>query len=194
MLRKSIISRKTKETDIDLKINLDGSGISNIETGIGYFNHMLCAFAVHAGVDLDVKATGDLDVDTHHTVEDVGIVLGQAIKRALQESGSIERYGSFFCPMDEALASCHMDISGRAFQVFDGEFEHQYCGSMETQMVEEFFRAVSTNAGITLHLKVLYGKNDHHKIEALFKAFAHAFKIAKKLRENGEILSSKGVL
>lgn len=194
MKRTSEKYRKTKETEINLKLNLDGSGNADIDTGIGYFDHMLEAFAVHSGIDLELRAEGDLHVDSHHTVEDVGIVLGSAIKDALEDKSGIVRYGSFFCPMDEALAGCHVDISGRPFLVFEGTFQGQYCGEMETQMVEEFFRAVAMKAEITLHLKIEYGKNDHHKIEGLFKAFAHALGNAKERTGTQKTLSSKGVL
>lgn len=194
MQRIADIARKTDETNIRMKINIDGKGKNKIDTGIGYFDHMLKAFSVHSGIDMELKAEGDLWVDTHHTVEDTGIVLGKAIKEALGDKKGIMRYGSFFCPMDESLSSCHLDISGRAFLVFDGEFLSERCGEMETQMVEEFFRAIATNAGITLHLTVEYGKNDHHKIESLFKAFAHALRAAVIFNGNSEILSSKGTL
>lgn len=175
-----------------MTLNLDGSGKHDIRTGIGFFDHMLTAFAVHAGVDLSVSVQGDLEVDCHHTIEDTGIVLGQAIGKALGDKSGIARYGSFFIPMDEALGFCALDISGRAFLVFSCEFTNERIGEMDTQMVEEFFRAVSYGAGITLHLKAEYGKNDHHMAEALFKAFAHAFSQAVAPKEG--TLSTKGVL
>lgn len=170
MDRKFEVSRKTGETDITLSINIDGSGKSNISTGVGFFDHMLNLFAKHGLFDLDVKAKGDLEIDAHHTVEDVGIVLGQAIKQALGEKKSIRRYGSSFVPMDEALVLVALDLSGRPYLVFDAELKCEKLGNMETELVEEFFRAVAFNAGITLHVKALYGSNTHHIIEAMFKA------------------------
>lgn len=186
--------RKTKETDISIRLLLDGSGKYQIDTGIGFFDHMLTAFCVHGGFDLDVKVTGDLHVDCHHTIEDTGIVLGQAFKKALGDRSGIERYGSFYIPMDEALGFCSIDISGRPFLVFDASFTNERIGEFDTCMTEEFFRAFSFHAGITLHLKEMYGKNDHHIVEALFKAAAHAMKAAVKRTENGKTLSTKGVL
>jgi len=174
MDRKFEVSRKTGETDITLSINIDGSGKSNISTGVGFFDHMLNLFAKHGLFDLDVKAKGDLEIDAHHTVEDVGIVLGQAIKQALGEKKSIRRYGSSFVPMDEALVLVALDLSGRPYLVFDAELKCEKLGNMETELVEEFFRAVAFNAGITLHVKALYGSNTHHIIEAMFKAFGRA--------------------
>lgn len=191
-MRQASVTRETKETQISMTLNLDGSGKHDIHTGIGFFDHMLTAFAVHAGVDLSVSVQGDLEVDCHHTIEDTGIVLGQAIGKALGDKSGIARYGSFFIPMDEALGFCALDISGRAFLVFSCEFTNERIGEMDTQMVEEFFRAVSYGAGITLHLKAEYGKNDHHIAEALFKAFAHAFSQAVAPKEG--TLSTKGVL
>ncbi len=191
-MRQASVTRETKETQISMTLNLDGSGKHDIHTGIGFFDHMLTAFAVHAGVDLLVSVQGDLEVDCHHTIEDTGIVLGQAIGKALGDKSGIARYGSFFIPMDEALGFCALDISGRAFLVFSCEFTNERIGEMDTQMVEEFFRAVSYGAGITLHLKAEYGKNDHHIAEALFKAFAHAFSQAVAPKEG--TLSTKGVL
>ena len=155
---------------------------------------MLTALAIHSGAALTVRCDGDLEVDCHHTIEDVGIALGQAYALALGDKSGIRRYGSFYIPMDEALGFCAVDVSGRPFLVFDAEFAADRMGGMDTQMVEEFFRALAMNAGITLHLKVLYGKNDHHKTEALFKAAAHALGEAASLSGSGEILSTKGVL
>ena len=153
---------------------------------------MLTAFCVHSGIDLEINVTGDLEVDCHHTIEDTGIVLGKAIGEILNDKSGIARYGTAFIPMDEALGFCSLDISGRPFLVFNCEFTNEKIGQMDTQMVEEFFRAVAFNAGITLHLKAEYGKNDHHIAEALFKAFAHAFKQAI-VKKDG-LLSTKGVL
>lgn len=192
-MRTAEITRKTKETDIEVKLNLDGSGKVDISTGIGFFDHMLTAFAVHGKMDLTLKVQGDLYVDGHHTVEDTGIVLGTAFKQAIGDMKGIARYGNAFIPMDEALGFCCLDISNRPFLVFDAEFSDDRIGEFDTCLAEEFFRAFAFNAGITLHLKSEYGKNDHHIAEALFKAFAHAIKAAKSVVGN-EILSTKGVL
>ena len=191
-MRTAEIKRKTKETDISVALDLDGGKV-NVRTGIGFFDHMLSAFAVHGGFGLEVFVEGDLDVDTHHTVEDTGIALGAAFKKALGDMGGINRYGSFYIPMDESLALCALDISNRPFLVFNAEFKDERCGEYETCCTEEFFRAFAVNAGITLHLNVLYGSNSHHEIEALFKAFAHAMKIAVA-PSGGGVLSTKGVL
>ena len=191
-MRTAEIKRKTKETDISVALDLDGGNV-NIRTGIGFFDHMLTAFAVHGGFGLEVFVEGDLDVDTHHTVEDTVIALGAAFKKALGDMGGINRYGSFYIPMDESLALCALDISNRPFLVFNAEFKEERCGEYETCCTEEFFRAFAVNAGITLHLNVLYGSNSHHEIEALFKAFAHAMKIAVA-PFGGGVLSTKGVL
>lgn len=191
-MRTAEIKRKTNETDISVALDLDGGNV-NIRTGIGFFDHMLTAFAVHGGFGLEVFVEGDLDVDTHHTVEDTGIALGAAFKKALGDMGGINRYGSFYIPMDESLALCALDISNRPFFVFNAEFKEERCGEYETCCTEEFFRAFAVNAGITLHLNVLYGSNSHHEIEALFKAFAHAMKIAVA-PSGGGVLSTKGVL
>lgn len=191
-MRTAEITRKTKETDITVKLDLDG-GNADISTGIGFFDHMLTAFAVHGVMGLTVNATGDLQVDGHHTVEDVGIVLGKAFKEAIGDMKGIARYGTAFIPMDEALGFASIDISGRPFLVFNAEFSDQRIGEFDTCLAEEFFRAFAFNAGVTLHLKCEYGKNDHHIAEALFKAAAHAVKAAKAVSGN-EILSTKGVL
>lgn len=191
-MRTAEIKRKTKETDISVALDLDGGNV-NVRTGIGFFDHMLTAFAVHGGFGLEVFVDGDLDVDTHHTVEDTGIALGAAFKKALGDMGGINRYGSFYIPMDESLVLCALDISNRPFLVFNAEFKEERCGEYETCCTEEFFRAFAVNAGITLHLNVLYGSNSHHEIEALFKAFAHAMKIAVA-PSSGGVLSTKGVL
>lgn len=191
-MRTAEITRKTKETDITVKLDFDG-GNADISTGIGFFDHMLTAFAVHGGMGLTVKAAGDLQVDGHHTVEDVGIVLGKAFKEAIGDMKGIARYGTAFIPMDEALGFASIDISGRPFLVFNAEFSDYRIGEFDTCLTEEFFRAFAFNAGVTLHLKCEYGKNDHHIAEALFKAAAHAVKAAKAVSGN-EILSTKGVL
>lgn len=194
MARNAEIKRTTKETDIKIILVLDGSGITNINTGIGFFNHMLTAFAVHGGFDLTVNCKGDLNVDGHHTVEDVGICLGKAFSEALGDKSGIMRYGSAFIPMDEALGFCALDISARPFLVFDAMFSGERIGDYDTCLTEEFMRAFAFNAGITLHLRSEYGKNDHHITEALFKSLAHAVKQAVRTNENGETLSSKGVI
>ena len=193
--RIAVINRKTGETDIELSINLDGKGISNISTGIGFFDHMLTLFSRHGQFDIDIKEAGDLEVDCHHTIEDIGIVLGLAIKEALGDKHSIRRYGTAYLPMDESLAFVTLDVSNRAYLVFEADFSARQVGDMDSEIVEEFFRAVSVNAGITLHAKILYGTNAHHMMEALFKAFARAMKEAASLDESIQgVLSTKGVL
>jgi len=193
--RKSEIRRKTNETDILLSFCVDGSGNAGINTGVGFFNHMLNLFAKHGLFDLEVNAKGDLDVDAHHTVEDVGIALGRAIKEALGDKKSIKRYGTSFVPMDEALAMVALDLSGRPFLVFDARFENSRVGDMDTELVEEFFRALAFNAGMNLHIKVLYGKNTHHMVEAVFKAFGRALDEAAKIDDRIDgVMSTKGVL
>lgn len=192
MNRQSNITRKTKETDISASLKLDGGEVK-INTGIGFLDHMLTALGVHGGFGLTLEAKGDLYVDGHHTAEDVGIVLGKAFCEALGDKGGIVRYGSAFIPMDEALGFCAVDISGRPFLVFNTEFVNEKIGELDTCLIEEFMRAFAFNAGITLHLRCEYGKNDHHKAEALFKALAYALKTAVK-PNSGEIVSTKGVL
>lgn len=192
-MRTAEIVRNTKETQISVALDIDGGKVE-ISTGIGFFDHMLTAFAVHGGFGLTVKVTGDLEVDTHHTVEDTGIALGMAFKKALGDMSGIERYGFFSIPMDEALASCTLDISNRPFLVFKASFEQELCGDFETCVTEEFFRAFAVNACITLHIDVPYGANAHHEIEAIFKAVAHALKIATRKNADGTVLSTKGVL
>jgi imidazoleglycerol-phosphate dehydratase len=190
-MRKAEITRKTGETDIAVMINIDGGGVSDIDTGIGFFDHMLTALSKHSGIDITIKAAGDLNVDAHHTVEDTGIVLGQAFAKALCET-KIARYGSAFIPMDEALGFCSLDISNRPYLVFDADFNSDRCGDFDCDLAEEFFRSFAFNAGITLHLKKMYGKNDHHVIEALFKALAYSLKAAVKPSQT--LLSTKGVI
>lgn len=192
-MRTAEVIRQTRETDVQVRLNLDGTGRTEISTGIGFFDHMLTALGVHAGFDLMVKVKGDLEVDCHHTIEDSGIVLGQALLKALGEM-PVTRYGSAFIPMDEALGFVALDISRRPFLVFQCEFSSDRIGEMDTQMVEEFFRSFAFQAGITLHAKVEYGKNDHHKAEALFKALAHSLKTAVAPLEGKVVLSTKGVL
>ena len=186
------LNRETKETQIKLALNIDGKGSFTGTSGIGFFDHMLTAFAVHGGFDIALDMKGDLEVDGHHSVEDLGIVLGQAFAQALDKT-KIVRFGSFYVPMDESLAFCALDISGRAFLHFDATFTNQSVGALDCCLVEEFFRAFAMNSGITLHIRLEYGSNDHHKIEAIFKAVAHALQQAAALREGG-VLSSKGVL
>lgn len=192
-MRIAQIKRKTKETDIEVFVKLDGEGKVNIDTGIGFFDHMLTAFGVHGGMDLEIECNGDLNVDGHHTVEDVGIVLGQAFAKALGDKSGIARYGTAFVPMDEALVMCSLDISGRPFLAYNAQFHDDKVGEYDTCLSEEFFRAFAFNAGITLHIREEYGKNDHHITEAMYKAVAHALKDAVNLNGTG-VLSTKGVL
>ena len=192
-MRNAAVERKTKETEIFVAVDLDGGNIS-IDTGIGFFDHMLTALAMHSGIALTVMAKGDLEVDCHHTVEDVGIVLGQALSKALGDKSGIKRYGSFFIPMDEDLAFASVDISGRPFLVFDAEMPQAVVGGFDCCMTEEFFRAFAFNAGITLHIKCEYGSNSHHIIEAIFKAVAHSLACAVEKTDSGKTLSTKGVL
>lgn len=193
-MREATVTRNTKETKITVTVRLDGRGESEIATGIGFFDHMLTAMSRHSGISMTVHADGDLYVDGHHTVEDTGIVLGQALNQALGDKSGIARYGSAYIPMDEALSFCSLDLSNRPFVVFRGEFTNQMIGQYDACLTEEFFRALAVNAGITLHLDMCYGKNDHHKCEALFKAFAHALKIAVQENADGTVLSTKGAL
>jgi len=192
-MREATIERNTKETKIKATLCLDGGEVE-IKSGIGFFDHMLTAFAYHAGFGLKLSALGDLEVDTHHTAEDTGIVLGTAFKEALGEFSGIERYGFFSIPMDDALANVSLDISNRPFLVFNADFKQELCGDFETAVCEEFWRAFAMNAGITLHINVPYGNNAHHQIEAIFKAVAHALKAALKPNDDGSTLSTKGVL
>ncbi len=194
MNRKAEIIRKTKETDIKVSLDLDGGGNIGINTGIGFFDHMLNSFAVHGGFDLTVSCMGDLNVDGHHSVEDVGICLGKAFNDALGDKSGIMRFGSAFMPMDEALAFCALDISNRPFLVFNAEFSNEKIGDYDSCLTEEFMRAFAFNAGITMHLKAEYGKNDHHITEALFKSLAYALKQAVKPNSDGSAVSAKGAL
>ena len=194
-MRTAQLQRDTYETKIHININLDGKGKSNIVTGIGFFDHMLTHVAKHGFLDLDLKAEGDLQVDCHHTIEDVVIVLGKAIAQALGEKKGIKRYGSFILPMEEALVICALDISGRPYLGFDASFSTERLGTMDTQMVEEFFRALCLHGGLNLHIKVLSGTNDHHIAEAMFKAFGKALDMAVAYDERIEgVLSTKGML
>lgn len=192
-MRMASVARKTRETDIELSLNLDGRAHNDIHTGIGFFDHMLNSFATHAGFDLLVKVRGDLEVDGHHSVEDTGIALGDAFADAIGDKAGIARYGSFYVPMDEALAFCALDISGRPYLVFDAPLEQGQIGTFDACLAEEFMRAFAMHAGITLHLRILYGKNAHHMAEGLFKALGHALSIA--CAQTGEgVLSTKGSL
>ncbi len=192
-MRETSLTRKTKETDISLTLCLDGSRQVQVATGIGFFDHMLTALAFHAGFDLELTVEGDLYVDGHHTVEDTGIALGQALGRLLADKSGIARYGAAYVPMDEALGFCALDASGRAYLVFDCPFAGSACGGFDTALAVEFFRALACNAGLTLHLRCLYGANDHHKLEALFKACGQALRQAVA-QQDGGALSTKGVL
>ena len=192
-MRQDFVSRKTRETDISINMNIDGKGSFNGTSGVGFFDHMLNSFAVHGKMDIDLKAEGDLHVDCHHTVEDIGIVLGQVFNKSLGDKKGITRFGDSLIPMDEALAQAVIDISGRPFLVFNAEFNKPMVGDFDTDMVIEFFRAFAMNAGITLHINLIYGQNAHHCIEAIFKAVAHSIRKAVEI-SSSEILSTKGSL
>ncbi|MGN9152124.1 imidazoleglycerol-phosphate dehydratase HisB [Bariatricus sp. HCP3S3_E12] len=193
--RSAIVERITKETQITVELNLDGQGMTDISTGIGFFDHMLSGFARHGLFDLNVKVNGDLDVDCHHTIEDTGIVLGQAIQKALGEKKGIKRYGHFLLPMDEALALCAIDLSGRPYLNYDASFTTERIGEMDTEMIREFFYAVSYSAAMNLHLKILDGINNHHMAEALFKAFGKALDMAVMEEPRmKDVWSTKGTL
>lgn len=195
MERKVTVNRKTKETDICMTLNLDGSGKAELDTGIGFFDHMLDGFARHGFFDLNCKISGDLEVDGHHTVEDAGIVLGEAIKRAVGDKKGMKRYGNFILPMDDALALCAIDICGRPYLDFDCNFPSSRVGDLETELVREFFYAVSYSAGMNLHIRMLAGCNTHHMIEAIFKAFAKALDQATGFDPRiADVLSTKGSL
>lgn len=191
-MREAKVSRKTNETEIEIKINLDGSGNTDINTGIAFFDHMLNSFSKHGSFDLTIKARGDITVDDHHTVEDVGITLGSAIKKALGEKLGIERFADAHIPMDEALATVAIDISGRSFLVFNAAFTNPKIGGFNSQNTRHFFESLTNNAGINVHMDVT-GENDHHKAEALFKAFGIALKRAAKITGTG-VPSTKGML
>ena len=195
MSRIAKVSRNTSETQIEMELNLDGSGKAAVDTGIGFFDHMLISFAKHGLFDLKLSVSGDLHVDCHHTIEDTGIVLGEAIKQAQKEKKSIKRYGNFMLPMDEALVFCAIDLSGRPYLVFDACFNTERVGYFDTEMVKEFFYAVSYSAGMNLHVKEMYGENAHHVIEAMFKAFARALDDAVTIDSRVKGLpSTKGAL
>lgn len=193
-IRKAEICRKTMETDIYVLVELDGMGKSEISTGIGFFDHMLTALSKHSGISMTIKVTGDLHVDCHHTIEDTGIALGQALYQAFGTKSGIVRYGTAYIPMDESLAMASLDLSNRPFLVFNCDFTNQSCGGYDLCMTEEFFRAFAFNSGMTLHINLMYGTNDHHKAEAVYKAVAHALKTAVAFNADGSTLSTKGVL
>ena len=195
MSRSAQVKRDTKETQIAVQLELDGTGKSSLDTGIKFFDHMLDGFARHGLFDLKVVCKGDIQVDCHHSIEDTGIVLGNAIKEAVGDKKGIRRYGYFILPMDEALVLCALDLSGRPYFVYDAQFIGDRCGEMDTQMTKEFFSAVSYAAGMNLHIKVLYGENDHHMMEAMFKAFGKALDMAVSVDKRiTDVLSTKGVL
>lgn len=193
MKRLSQISRKTNETNINLKINLDGNGTSVVKTEVGFLNHMISLLAFHSNIDIELDSKGDIEVCDHHLIEDIGIALGRSINEALGDKKGIKRYGTFFLPMDESLVMVSLDISGRSYLHFEAGFKRESIGNFSTEMVKEFFRAVAFNAGITLHIKVLYGENDNHKIEGIFKCVGRALKEAINI-EGNIIPSSKGII
>lgn len=193
MKRLSQISRKTNETNINLKINLDGNGTSVVKTEVGFLNHMISLLAFHSNIDIELDSKGDIEVCDHHLIEDIGIALGRSINEALGDKKGIKRYGTFFLPMDESLVMVSLDISGRSYLHFEAGFKRESIGNFSTEMVKEFFRAVAFNACITLHIKVLYGENDHHKIEGIFKCVGRALKEAINI-EGNIIPSSKGII
>lgn len=195
-MRQASLTRKTTETDISLSLSLDGTGLSRIETGVGFFDHMLDQLARHGLMDLTLTATGDLHIDDHHTVEDCGIALGQALAQALGDKRGIRRYGECRLPMDDAQVACELDLSGRPFLVWNMPFPTQKIGTFDTELVREFFQALSTHGGITLHIDLIHGFNSHHIAEAAFKALARALRTAVEIdpRREGAIPSTKGAL
>ncbi|MGJ4890250.1 imidazoleglycerol-phosphate dehydratase HisB [Bradyrhizobium sp. HKCCYLRH3099] len=195
-MRSATIKRKTKETDIEVSVNLDGTGVVEIATGIGFFDHMLDLLARHSRIDMTVKAVGDLHIDFHHTTEDVGIALGQAVRQALGDMAGITRYASIHMPMDETLTRVVIDVSGRPMLVFRTNFARDKIGEFDTELVREWFNAFAMNAGITLHVETLYGENAHHIAESCFKGLARALRTALAIdpRNKGEVPSTKGQL
>jgi imidazoleglycerol-phosphate dehydratase len=195
-MRKASVKRTTKETDVAVAVALDGSGVASIATGIGFLDHMLDLLARHSRIDLDIKAKGDLHVDQHHTTEDVGIALGQAIRKALGDMKGITRYADVHVPMDETLTRVALDISGRPFLVFNVEFVRAKIGTFDTALVQEWFQALAVNAALTLHVATLYGSNDHHIAESCFKGLARALRTAVAIdpRAAHEVPSTKGTL
>jgi len=195
MSRSIVSERVTRETKIEIKLNLDGTGQCNVYTGVGFLDHMLNQFAKHGFIDLTLHAEGDIEVDYHHTVEDVGIVIGKAIGEALGDKAGISRFGYTVVPMEDALALCAVDFSGRPYLAFDVTFNSELIGGLETEMIEEFFRAICLNCGLNLHIKMLAGKNSHHMAEAIFKAFAKAVEQAVRIDPRIEgAHSTKGIL
>lgn len=195
-MRQAAINRSTRETEIFVSVNLDGTGTSSISTGVGFFDHMLDQLARHSAIDMKIEAKGDLHIDDHHTVEDVGITLGQAIRKALGDFRGITRYADIHLPMDEAMTRVAIDVSGRPFLIFKCEFGAEKIGAFDTQLIREFFQAFAVNAGITLHIETLYGANAHHIAESCFKAVAKALRAASTIdiRQNGAVPSTKGTL
>lgn len=192
-MRKAILRRTTGETDISITLTVDGTGRFEGTSGIGFFDHMLHLLARHSGMDISLTCQGDLDVDNHHTIEDIGITLGEVFKKALGDKKGIHRYGCFFCPMDETLSRIVLDLSGRSYLVFDVDIPVERIGSFETEMTREFFLAFANNAKMNLHMATLYGVNGHHIVESLFKGIGHALKEAVTI-EGDTVLSTKGVL
>jgi imidazoleglycerol-phosphate dehydratase len=195
-MRKASIRRSTKETDVEVVVDLDGAGAASISTGIGFLDHMLELLARHSRIDLTVKAKGDLHIDQHHTTEDIGIALGQAVKQALGDMKGLTRYADVHVPMDEALTRVALDVSGRPFLVFNAEFVRDKVGSFDTELVQEWFQAFAMNSGVTLHVTTLYGTNDHHIAESCFKGLARALRVALAIdpRAANEVPSTKGSL
>jgi imidazoleglycerol-phosphate dehydratase len=195
-MRQTSLTRTTAETDVSVEINLDGTGSYDNQTGVGFFDHMLDQLARHSLIDMKVRATGDLHIDDHHTVEDVGITLGQALARALGDKRGIRRYGSCLLPMDDALLRCALDLSARPFLVWNVDLPTDKIGTFDTELVREFFQAFSTQGGITLHVDMLHGLNSHHIVEAAFKSVARALREAVEVdpRKSGDIPSTKGAL
>lgn len=195
-MRHAAVQRSTRETDVAVSVNLDGTGKSAISTGVGFFDHMLDQLSRHSLIDMDIQAKGDLHIDDHHTVEDVGITLGQAVRKAMGDLRGISRYADVYLPMDEALTRASIDISGRPFLVFRSTFESDKIGAFDTELIREFFQAFAMNAGITLHIETLYGANAHHIAESCFKAVARALRAALAVdpRQQGAVPSTKGTL
>lgn len=195
-MRTATVERKTRETEIFVSVDLDGSGEYDIDTGLGFLDHMLEAFSKHSLIDLKVRCEGDLEIDGHHTIEDTGIVIGQAIAKALEETAGFTRFGASEIPMDETCTRVALDLSGRAYLIWKVDFRTEKVGEMDTQLFKEWFQAVAQAAGITLHVETLYGENSHHIAESCFKAFARALRQAVEIdpRREGEVPSTKGVL
>ena len=187
------LNRTTKETDIQLKLNLDGQGEAKVDTGIGFFDHMLTLLCFHSKMDLTLEVKGDLEVDGHHTVEDIGLLLGEALLEALGDKKGIERYASLLLPMDETLAQIALDVSGRPYLIYNCDYTRNDIGTLDVQNIKEFFKSLVNKSGLTLHISVLYGENDHHKAESIFKGVGRAFRTAFAIT-NDSIQSSKGVL